>query len=170
MIDRSTHLCLREFLLSIVLLSLPQAVIAVPNFNIGRYQTSTKKCSYTDSNQNTIACRELQLNKRSASVVGVHFISAGKTKDSRKQLTFVTLTTQGTIPLLCNHGSCRMDDSPWKSAVSSVAEASFNSNGIATGLPRSLHVSKGHCKLTNKILSCIAHRPNGDKFKAEAQL
>ena len=108
MLDRSFSLRLSTFLLLSSMLSFPVRGAADPNPKIGRYETDTKECSYTDSTQDSVACITLQLKGRSPSVVAVRLIGHGTTKNSRRQLTFVTLTTQGESPLTCSAGTCRL--------------------------------------------------------------
>ncbi len=143
---------------------------ADPNLKVGRYETDTKKCSFIDSTQKSAACITLQLKGRSPSVVAVRLIGHGTTKNSRRQLTFVTFTTQGESPLKCSTGTCRLDAGSWQSKVSSVAEASFNPNGIATGLPKAWAAKNGECSLKNRVLRCSALHFNGEIYKAEAYL
>ena len=152
------------------MLSLPVTGAADPNLKIGRYETDTKRCSFIDSSQDSVACITLQLKGRSHSVVAVRFIGQGPTKNSRKQLTFVTFTTQEESPLKCSTGTCRLDASSWQSTVSSVAEASFNSNGIAMGLPRAWAAKSGECSLKGGVVRCSALHINGETYKAEAYL
>ena len=170
MIDHSFTLRLSTLLLLSSLLSFPMKGAADPNPKIGRYQTDTKECSYTDSTQESISCITLQLKGRSPSVVAVRFIGHGSTKNSRRQLTFVTFTTQGKSPLTCSTGTCRLDAESWQSTVSSVAEASFNSNGIATGLPKAWAAKSGECSLKERVLRCSALHINGEIYKAEAYI
>ena len=170
MIDRSFSLRLSTLLLLSSMLSFPISGAADPNPKIGRYETDTKECFYTDSTQDSIACITLQLNGRSASVVAIRLIGHGPTKNSRRQLTFVTLTSQGESPLTCSAGTCRLSAASWKSAVSSVAEASFNSNGIATGLPKAWAANNGECNLKDRVLKCRALHINGEVYQAEAHL
>ena len=170
MIDRSFSLRLSTLLLLSSMLSFPIKVSAEPNLRVGRYATDTKKCSFIDSTQDSVACITLQLNGRSASVVAVRLIGHGTTKNSRRQLTFVTLTSQGESPLTCSSGTCRLSTASWKSAISSVAEASFNSNGIATGLPKAWAANNGECNLKNRVLKCRALHINGEVYQAEAHL
>ena len=108
MLDRSFTLRLSTLLLLSSMLSFPIRGAADPNPKIGRYETDTKECSYTDSTQDSVACITLQLKGRSPSVVAVRFIGHGTTKNSRRQLTFVTLTSQGESPLICSTGTCRL--------------------------------------------------------------
>lgn len=168
MLNRSFSLRLSTLLLLSSLLSFPMRGAADPNPKIGRYETDTKECSYTDSTQESISCITLQLKGRSPSVVAVRFIGHGSTKNSRRQLTFVTFTTQGKSPLTCSTGTCRLDAESWQSTVSSVAEASFNSNGIATGLPKAWAANNGECSLKDRVLRCSALHINGETYKAEA--
>ena len=168
--DCSLSLRLSTLLLLSSLLSFPMKGAADPNPKIGRYQTDTKECSYTDSTQESISCITLQLKGRSPSVVAVRFIGHGSTKNSRRQLTFVTFTTQGKSPLTCSTGTCRLDAESWQSTVSSVAEASFNSNGIATGLPKAWAAKSGECSLKGRVLRCSALHINGETYKAEAYI
>jgi hypothetical protein len=170
MLDRSFSLRLSTFLLLSSMLSFPIRGAADPNPKIGRYETDTKECSYTDSTQDSIPCTTLQLKGRSPSVVAVRLIGHGTTKNSRRQLTFVTFTTQGESPLTCSTGTCRLDAESWQSTVSSVAEASFNSNGIATGLPKAWAAKSGECRLKNRVLRCSALHFNGEIYQAEAHL
>ena len=169
MLDRSFSLRLSTFLLLSSMLSFPVRGAVDPNPKIGRYETDTKECSYTDSTQDSVACITLQLKGRSPSVVAVRFIGQGTTKNSRKQLTFV-LTTQGESPLKCSTGTCRLDAEAWQSTVSSVAEASFNSSGIATGLPKAWAAKSGKCNLKDRVLRCRALQFNGEVYQAEAHL
>ena len=168
MMDRSLALRLSTLLLLSSAMSFPLKGAADPNLKIGRYETNTKECSFTGSKQESSACITLQLKGRSASVVAVRLIGHGSTKNSRRQLTFVTLTTQGESPLKCSAGTCRLDAQSWQSAVSSVAEASFNSNGIATGLPKAWAANNGECSLKDRVLRCSALHINGEIYKAEA--
>lgn len=169
MMDRSLALRLSTLLLLSSAMSFPlRGAAADPNLKIGRYETNTKECSFTGSKQESSACITLQLKGRSASVVAVRLIGHGSTKNSRRQLTFVTLTTQGESPLKCSAGTCRLDAQSWQSAVSSVAEASFNSNGIATGLPKAWAANNGECSLKDRVLRCSALHINGEIYKAEA--
>ena len=168
--DCSLSLRLSTLLLLSSLLSFPIKGAADPNPKIGRYQTDTKECSYTDSTQDSVACITLQLKGRSPFVVAVRLIGHGTTKNSRRQLTFVTLTTQGESPLKCSVGTCRLEAASWQSAVSSVAEASFSSNGLASGLPKAWATNNGECTLKNKVLRCSAQHINGDIYEAEAHL
>ena len=170
MIDRSFSLRLSTLLLMSCMLGFPMRGAADPNPKIGRYETSTKECSYTDSTKDSVACTTLQLKGRSPSVVAVRLIGQGTTKNSRKQLTFVTLTTQGESPLKCSTGTCRLDAEAWRSTVSSVAEASFNSSGIATGLPKAWAAKSGKCNLKDRVLRCRALHFNGEVYQAEAHL
>ena len=170
MIDRSFSLRLSTLLLMSCLLGFAMKGAADPNPKIGRYETSTKECSYTDSTKDSVACTTLQLKGRSPSVVAVRFIGHGSTKNSRRQLTFVTFTTQGKSPLTCSTGTCRLEAASWQSTVSSVAEASFNSNGIATGLPKAWAAKSGECSLKGRVLRCSALHINGEIYKAEAYL
>ena len=170
MIDRSFSLCLSSLLLLSSVLSFPMRGASDPNPKIGRYETNTKECSYTDSTQHNVACITLQLNGRSPSVVAVRLISHGSTKNSRRQLTFVAFTPQGESPLTCSAGTCRLNTESWQSTVSSVAEASFNSNGIATGLPKAWAAKSGECNLKDRVLRCSALHFNGKIYKAEAYL
>ena len=168
--DCSLSRRLSAMLLLSSILSFPVRGAADPNLKIGRYETNTKQCSYTDSTQDRVACITLQLNGRSSSVVTVRLIGHGTTKNSRRQLTFVTLTTQGESPLKCSVGTCRLEAASWQSAVSSVAEASFSSNGLASGLPKAWATNNGECTLKNKVLRCSAQHINGDIYEAEAHL
>jgi hypothetical protein len=170
MIDRSFSLRISTLLLMSCLLGFPMKGAPDPNPKIGRYETTTKECSYTDSTKDSVACTTLQLKGRSPSVVAVRLIGQGTTKNSRRQLTFVTLTSQGESPLTCSAGTCRLSAASWKSAISSVAEASFNSNGIATGLPKAWAANNGECNLKDRVLKCRALHINGEVYQAEAHL
>ena len=168
--DCSLSLRFSTLILLSCMLSFPIKVSAEPNLRVGRYATDTKKCSFIDSTQDSVACITLQLKGRSPSVVAVRLIGHGTTKNSRRQLTFVTFTTQGESPLTCSTGTCRLDAESWQSTVSSVAEASFNSNGIATGLPKAWAAKSGECRLKNRVLRCSALHFNGEIYQAEAHL
>lgn len=170
MMGRALSMRFCHVLLLSNMLNCPVMGAADPNLKIGRYETETKACSFTASDQKSIACFTLQLNGRSASLVTVRLIGQGTTKDSRKQLTFVTLTTQGESPLKCSTGTCRLNATSWQSSVSSVAEASFNANGIPTGLPKSWATNQGECNLKDRVLKCSALHRNGEAYKAEARL
>ena len=152
------------------MLSFPMKGAADPNLKIGRYETDTNTCSFIDSTQKSVACITVQLKGRSPSVVAVRFIGHGTSKNSRRQITFVTYTTQGESPLKCSVGTCRLDAASWQSTVSSVAETSFNSNGIATGLPKAWAATGGKCSLKDRVLRCSALHFNGEIYKAEAYL
>ncbi len=168
--DCSHSLRFSTLLLLSSMLSFPMKGAADPNLKIGRYETDTKKCSFIDSTQDSTDCITLQLKGRSPSVSAVRFIGHGSTKNSRRQLTFVTVTTQGESPLKCSTGACRLDAATWKSSVSSVSEASFNASGIATGLPKSWAAKNGECSLKDRVLRCSALHFNGEIYKAEAYL
>ena len=152
------------------MLNCPVIGAADPNLKIGRYETDTKECSYTDSTQDSVACITLQLKGRSPSVVAVRLIGHDTTKNSRRQLTFVTFTTKGESPLTCSTGTCRLDAESWQSTVSSVAEASFDSNGIATGLPKAWAAKRGQCSLKERVLRCSALHFDSEVYQAEAHL
>ena len=168
--DCSLSLRFSTLILLSCMLSFPIKVSAEPNLRIGRYATDPKKCSFIDSTQDSVACITMQLKGRSPSVVAVRFIGHGATKNSRRQITFVTVTTRGESPLKCSTGTCRLDAASWQSSVSSVAEASFNSNGIATGLPKAWAAKSGECLLKDRVLRCSALHINGEIYKAEAYL
>ncbi len=170
MLNHPPSLHLRALVLLGITLSFPQGSMANPNIHIGRYEARPKGCTYINSTQDTLTCSNLQFNGRSASVVGISFIGKGQSKNARRQITFVTLTTKGQPLLKCNVGKCHLNVSSWQSTVSSVAEASFNPNGIATGIPKSWFVNQGECNLKDKILKCSAQQINGKLFTAEAQL
>ena len=166
--DCSLSLRFSTVLLLSSTLSFPLGGAADPNLKIGRYETDTNTCSFIDSTQDSVDCITMQLKGRSPSVVAVRFIGHGTSKNSRRQITFVTVTTQGESPLKCSTGTCRLDAASWQSSVSSVAEASFNSNGIATGLPKAWAAKSGECLLKDRVLRCSALHINGEIYKAEA--
>ena len=168
--DCSPYLRLSSLVLLSSMLIFQTKGAADPNLKIGRYETDTKRCSFIDSTQDSVACITLQLKGRSPSVAAVRFIGHGTSKNSRRQLTFVTFTKQGESPLKCSTGTCRLDAASWQSTVSSVAEASFNSNGIAMGLPKAWAAKTGECSLKNRVLRCSALHFNGEIYKAEAYL
>jgi hypothetical protein len=168
--DCSLSLRFSTVLLLSSTLSFPLGGAADPNLKIGRYETDTNTCSFIDSTQDSVDCITMQLKGRSPSVVAVRFIGHGTSKNSRRQITFVTVTTQGESPLKCSTGTCRLDAASWQSTVSSVAETSFNSNGIATGLPKAWAAKSGECSLKDRVIRCSALHINGEIYKAEAYL
>jgi hypothetical protein len=168
--DCSLSLRFSSVLLLSSTLSFPLGGAADPNLKIGRYETDTNTCSFIDSTQDSVDCITMQLKGRSPSVVAVRFIGHGTSKNSRRQITFVTVTTQGESPLKCSTGTCRLDAASWQSTVSSVAETSFNSNGIATGLPKAWAAKSGECSLKDRVIRCSALHINGEIYKAEAYL
>lgn len=135
----------------------------------GRFEVISKTCEYQLSSGSREICRVVQLDRKSAEVIGVRFIGRGKGKGSRQELTFVTFSNESSVPLTCSNGECSLKEDSWIGQVSSVAEKNFNERGLSQGLPKAWPV-KGECTLSQKHLSCRSQSFSGELLTGEARL
>ena len=137
---------------------------------VGRFETTSNDCRYTLSEGDSGGCRVVQIDGRSATVLGVRFIGRGPVRGSSRSLTFVTTTNGQNSPLSCHLGRCRLSGTTWSGTVSSVAEAAFDADGIAEGVPKAWPAKEGHCKLEARQIRCKVDVVTGEQLDAQAKL
>ena len=143
--------------------------IAYGNPAFGRFETLSDSCKYQLAEGEQQPCKVIQLDRKSDAVVAVRFIGRGERQGSRRELTFVTITAKGAVPLTCTGGDCRLKKEPWLSTVSSVAEKNFDERGLSQGLPKAWPV-RGECQLSSNHLSCRSKSFSGEVLRGEVHL
>ena len=137
---------------------------------VGRFETTGQGCRYTLSEGESGGCRIVQIDGRSATVLGIRFIGRGTVQGSSRSLTFVITTNGKDSPLSCHFGRCRLSDTKWRSTVSSVSEADYDADGIAAGVPKAWPARQGHCKLETQQIFCSVVVVTGEQLDAQAKL
>ena len=143
--------------------------IAYGNPAFGRFESFSDSCQYKLAEGEPQPCRIVQLDLKSDAVIGVRFIGRGEQRGSRRELTFVTTTAKGAVPLTCSSGYCKLKEEQWLSSVSSVAEKNFDERGLSQGLPKAWPV-RGECQLANNYLRCVSKSFSGEILTGEAHL
>ena len=137
---------------------------------VGRFETTGQGCRYTLSEGESGDCRVVQMDGRSATILGIRFIGRGPVRGASRSLTFVATTNGQSSPLSCHLGRCRLSAASWSGSVSSVSEAAYDADGIAEGVPKAWPAKQGSCKLEAQQIRCTADVVSGEQLDAQAKL
>ena len=137
---------------------------------VGRFEATSSGCRYSLSEGESGGCRIVQIDGRSATVLGIRFIGRGTVRGSSRSLTFVTTANGQDSPLSCHFGRCSLSDTSWIGIVSSVSEAGYDADGIAEGVPKAWPAKQGQCKLETQKIRCSVVVVTGEQLDAQAKL
>lgn len=113
-------------------------------------------------------CGRVQVDLVQEDVLTVRFIASDPRGDRTSHLTFVGSVPKGQSGLRCRDARCQ-PVSGLQTSVSSVSERSFDSRGVAEGLPRAWPAG-GSCRVEPKGVLCEAKGPSGEHWRAEASI
>ena len=140
-----------------------------PTPTIGRLQRATAACNSMAVEGTEHRCDQIQLDRKTDTVLRVRFIGPDSKKGITRMLTFVATDSGQELPITCRNGLCQLSTMPWEGPVVGAAEAFSNGLGIAEGLPRAWP-AKGVCKINRARVQCQAQLSNGLSLRAEAKL
>lgn len=140
---------------------------AEPAGGFGRLQNTTRSCLINLAKAPQRPCGALQLEQQQAGLLNIRFMAAGGGGEGRDQLTFAGVLDQGSSPLLCQQGRCRLQG-PVRAGISSVSESSFDARGVATGLPKAWP-ARGTCSVEQRQVLCEAKALSGETWSATAE-
>ena len=152
---------------ALVLLCTPTSSAALPA--IGRLQSNTSQCSYVDTSGTNHRCNQLQLDRKTDTVMRLRFLGEANSYGATHTLTFVTVAADQRLPVDCEQGHCRLNGRSWTGPVMGAAEALMNQLGLAEGLPKAWS-ARGSCTIDQQRISCKASASNGSELMAEASL
>ena len=136
----------------------------------GRYQTKSSDCRFMPTNGQKRGCRLIQIDGRTPAIISIRFVGAGDQPGSSQRLTFVVSELSTSPVLKCSRGNCQLKTANWQGRINSVAEANYDADGLARGLPKAWAVSQGNCSGQVGRIVCHADAPEGGQVSAEAQL
>ena len=136
----------------------------------GRYQTKSSDCRFMPTNGQKRGCRLIQIDGRTPAIISIRFVGAGDQPGSSQRLTFVVSELSISPVLKCSRGNCQLKTANWQGRINSVAEANYDADGLARGLPKAWAVSQGNCSGQVGRIVCHADAPEGGQVSAEAQL
>lgn len=154
------------------------AALAVPGWtapgevrDFGRWQTRTSQCSWQRApSRLRQPCRGLRLEQNLEGFLSVRFLADGQGESvALEQLVFAGSLESNRGAMRCSDDGRCSPRWPARLVVATVADASFDSRGLAMGLPRS-HLASGHCMLERRRVVCEARGQRGAIWAAEAEL
>ena len=136
--------------------------------SIGRMQRNTSDCVLRVSSRSQQRCRQVQLDRKTESVLRIRFIGASETEGVITSLSFVSADPSTPLPLRCTQGRCQLQGSShWEGPVLGASESFTNSLGITIGVPKAW-AARGVCRVSQVNVICKATRSDGLALRAEA--
>ena len=135
-------------------LVLRPAGVRVQAETFGRWQQSSRRCEVQQPVGPVVLCRGVQLDQRDAQVLRLSLEGEGPARGELTQFTLVGALVQGSEPMACRNGSCRLSR-PLQLQLVSLSIVRFDARGLAQTLPPTWPV-QGSCRIDPAALSCTA--------------
>lgn len=148
--------------------------VDAPSDGFGRWESQILRCqlhwpAQLPGNATSSGCIKLRLDQSIEGMLRVRFINAaGGSRFASEELTFAGLLPKSDQPMRCQQGACS-PSWPLRMRVHGVASRRFDARGLAAQLP-SNQLAKGSCTLGPTKLVCQAKGPDGQLWKASAEL
>ena len=136
----------------------------------GRHQTTSSDCRFMATTGKEQACRKVQIDGLTATILSLRFVGAGERPGSSQRLTFVVSSMSSPTLLNCNLGRCQLGTDSWKGRINSVSEVRYDADGLAEGVPKAWAVREGNCRVEAGRIACRTEVPGGGQISAEAEL
>ncbi len=136
----------------------------------GRYQTRSSNCQFIPTTGRKRSCGLVQIDGRTPTILTIRFVGDGDQPGSSTRLTLVLSELTTTPVLTCSRGNCQLIKTSWEGRINSLAEANYDADGLAEGVPKAWAVSQGNCNVQARRILCRADLPEGGQVSAEAQL
>jgi hypothetical protein len=120
----------------------------------GRWQMQLRRCELEEKGARPSSCHALQLDQRNAEVVRLILQADGAGRGEQVQFTLVGALVDGSEPMTCSSGSCRLRK-PMELQLISLSLTRFDGRGLAQALPSTWPV-QGRCRIDPAQLSCQA--------------
>jgi hypothetical protein len=120
----------------------------------GRWQQSSRRCEVEQPAGPVFPCRGVQLDQRNAQVLRLSLDGEGPARGEVTQFTLVGALAEGSEPMACRNGSCRLSR-PLQLQLVSLSIVRFDARGLAQTLPPTWPV-QGSCRIDPAALSCTA--------------
>ncbi len=136
----------------------------------GRHQTTSSDCRFMATTGKEQACRVVQIDGLTATILSLRFVGAGERPGSSQRLTFVVSSMSSPTLLNCNLGRCQLRTGDWEGKINGVSETNYDVDGLAEGVPNAWAVRQGNCSVQAGRMTCRAEVPGGGQISAEAEL